>query len=76
LAAIVQMSMPPEEDFQTCIDRLRLRPDFEGSASFFHYRSTHTSQFAGSYMFDGVYEVRKSTVFSLDSANHRSANLK
>jgi hypothetical protein len=76
LAAIVQMSMPAEEDLRTCFDRLRLLPDFDGSASFFHYKSKHPTQLSESYMYDGVYEVRKKTIRLLDSANHRSANSK
>jgi Putative death-receptor fusion protein (DUF2428) len=59
MAAIVQMSMPPEDELETCIDRLRLRPDSDGKVSFFHYRFAYTSQLAGSYKFDGVYEVRQ-----------------
>ena len=58
MAAIVHMSMPPEDDLESCIDRLRLRPDFHGTVSFFNYRSTKT-QLAGSYKFDGVSEVRQ-----------------
>jgi hypothetical protein len=72
LAAIVQMSMPPEEDLRTRIDRLSLRPDFDGCSSSFYYKSTRPSQFSGSYMYDGVYEVRKRTLHLLDSANHCS----
>jgi hypothetical protein len=59
MAAIVQMSMPPEDELETCIDRLRLRPDSDEKVSFFHYRFAYTSQLAGSYKFDGVYEVRQ-----------------